>query len=152
MNRSTTPNGFFLITIIISIFILFISCTTPASIKDETSASKKQQPVPIQSKTFESPDWKFAFDEAPVLVYFAPPKYPEAAKKSGREGEVKIKLTVDKEGRVVNVELFESNATEAMDQAALEAAKKCRFKPAKKKGVPVQAHVMVPFHFRLNKK
>ena len=150
MNPSITPNGFFRITIIVSIFMFFMSCTAPAPIKDETSASIQQQADPIEEKTFESPDLQLAFDEAPVIIFFSRPEYPKADRKSGREGEVKVKLTVDKEGRVVEAELFESNATEAMNRSALKAAKNCRFKPAKNKGVPVQAHVMIPFHFRLN--
>ena len=35
-------------------------------------------------------------------------------------------------------------------KAALDAAKKCRFKPAKQRTQPVKAHVVVPFSFRLN--
>ena len=93
MNRSTTPNGFLPLTIIISISMFFVSCTAPASIKDETSLSKKLQPDTVQSKTIEAPDWKLAFDEAPVIAHFARPDYPETAKKAGREGEVKSTLT-----------------------------------------------------------
>ncbi len=37
-----------------------------------------------------------------------------------------------------------------MEKAALEAAKKCRFRPAKQRTVPVKAHVMIPFHFQLH--
>jgi TonB family protein len=150
MNQMTIPHGFFRFTIIVSIFMLCMSCTPPAPIKEEKSVSDRKQTYPIDAKSFMSSDSIPAFDEPPVLLYFARPKYPETAIKMKREGVVKVKLTVDEECRVVKAELFESTATEAMDNAPLEAARQCRFKPAKKDGVPVLTQVMIPFQFSLN--
>ena len=91
-----------------------------------------------------------AFDEPPTLVYFEAPKYPDLAREAGIEGTVRIKVLVGSDGKVMNVQMIDSDVTSEMEKAALRAAKKCRFNPAKQRTRPVKAHVMIPFHFRLN--
>lgn len=90
-----------------------------------------------------------AFDEPPVLTYFEKPKYPDLAKQAGIEGMVAIRVLVSVDGRVIEASVLSSDVTPAMEQAALKAAKKCRFKPAKQRTIPVKAHVMIPFQFDL---
>ena len=91
-----------------------------------------------------------AFDEPPVLVHFESPRYPDLAREAGIEGTVRIKVLVAEDGKVLSVELISSDVTPAMEKAALTAAKRCRFKPAKQRTQPVKAAVMIPFNFRLN--
>ena len=91
-----------------------------------------------------------AFDEPPALIDFVPPSYPSLAKEAGIEGTVSIRVLVNEEGKVIAADVLSSDVTPAMEKAALEAAKRCRFKPAKQRTVPVKAHVMIPFHFQLN--
>lgn len=91
-----------------------------------------------------------AFDQAPTLKYFEAPLYPELAREAGIEGTVRVKVLVGEDGKVMAVSLISSDVTPAMEKAALAAAKKCRFNPAKQRTTPVKAHVMIPFHFRLN--
>ena len=91
-----------------------------------------------------------AFDEPPALIDFVPPDYPPLAKEAGIEGTVAIRVLVNEEGKVTHADVLSSDVTPAMEKAALEAAKRCRFKPAKQRTVPVKAHVMIPFHFQLN--
>jgi protein TonB len=91
-----------------------------------------------------------AFDEPPSLTHFEVPIYPDLAREAGIEGTVRVKVLVAEDGKVINVSLVSSDVTPAMEKAALAAAKKCRFNPAKQRTTPVKAHVMIPFHFRLN--
>lgn len=91
-----------------------------------------------------------AFDEPPTLIYFDPPAYPDLAREAGIEGTVRIKVLVGEDGKVISVSLISSDVTGAMEKAALNAAKRCRFSPAKQRTRPVKAHVMIPFHFRLH--
>lgn len=91
-----------------------------------------------------------AFDQPPTLVHFDRPVYPELAREAGIEGTVRIKVLVGEDGKVVTVALITSDVTPAMEKAALAAAKRCRFNPAKQRTTPVKAHVVIPFHFRLN--
>lgn len=91
-----------------------------------------------------------AFDEPPALLDFSPPKYPPLAREAGIEGTVSIRVLVSEEGKVIAADVLSSDVTPAMNKAALAAAKKCRFSPAKQRTIPVKAHVMIPFHFRLH--
>jgi len=96
-----------------------------------------------------SGDAFLAFDEPPQLIYFEQPNYPALARDAGIEGTVAIKVLVDERGKVVSAEVLQSDVTTAMNNAALEAVRKCRFRPAKQRTIAVKAYVMVPFTFQL---
>jgi len=63
---------------------------------------------------------------------------------------VRFKVLVGEDGKVIRAEVIDSDVTPAMEKAAVEAARRCRFKPAKQRTVPVKAQVMIPFQFKLN--
>ena len=96
-----------------------------------------------------SGDAFLAFDEPPQLTYFEQPIYPPLARDAGIEGTVAIKVLVDEQGKVISAEVLQSDVTSAMERAALDAAKKCKFRPAKQRTIAVKAYVMVPFQFQL---
>lgn len=91
-----------------------------------------------------------AFDEPPVLEYFEAPVYPPLARDAGIEGTVAIRVLVNEHGKVVAADVLNSDVTPAMEKAALAAARKCKFRPAKQRTIPVKAHVMIPFQFQLS--
>jgi len=97
----------------------------------------------------DEPDvWTFeAVQEKPVLLKQALPHYPEIARKVGVEGIVVVKVLIDKKGNVEKAEIFKS--VPALDDAALKAAKKCTFKPAKQRLKPVKVWMKIPYKFKL---
>ncbi len=50
--------------------------------------------------------------------------YPSSAVRQGREGNCLLRMTFDRQGRVVKVELLRSSGTHALDRAALAAVRK----------------------------
>ena len=90
------------------------------------------------------------FDQAPVLVEFVTPEYPLIYREAGVEGTVSVRVLVGTDGRVTDAKVLSSDTAVDLEQAALEAAMKCRFRPAKQGPTPVKAHVMIPFVFRLD--
>lgn len=72
--------------------------------------------------------------------------YPADARAGAREARVVVLATISKEGRVTAVELSESGG-EPFDQAALTAARKWRFVPAKSGGQAIESQVQIPFLF-----
>jgi len=74
----------------------------------------------------------------------------QLAREAGIEGTVAVSVLVSEEGKVLSASVLSSDVTPAMEKAALEAAKKCRFRPAKQRTVAVKAHVMIPFQFQLH--
>jgi TonB family protein len=89
------------------------------------------------------------YSKPPVLVELVKPKYPELAYGSGVEGDVVLLVYVDARGNVRNAVVQASPGLPAMEQAALEAAYKCRFEPAEQQGVPVGVWYSLVMEFRL---
>jgi periplasmic protein TonB len=90
-----------------------------------------------------------AVAHAPVPI--TPPTfdYPPESRRRGEQGTVSLLLRVDTEGRVVGVEVQASSGHPALDQAAQQAARRWRFRPAVRDGRPMEGTVRVPVSFRL---
>jgi len=100
-------------------------------------------PPPEEDEVFEF----FAVSEKPVLIHKEKPIYPDLAKKAGIEGIVVVLVTIGKDGIVEDAKIYKS--LPMLDEAALAAAKKCRFKPAKQRDKFVRVKMTIPFHFKL---
>ena len=83
------------------------------------------------------------------LVYRHKPTYPRLAEQAGIDGKVWVKVLVLKDGSVRNAVVYRTSGNTSLDEAAVEAAKKCRFKPAIQNGRPVATWVAFPFEFEL---
>jgi protein TonB len=84
------------------------------------------------------------------MTYYQEPVYPRLAREAGLEGLVWIKTQVNKYGRVTDALVYKSSGTPALDEAALQAAPKCRFNPALQNGRPVCMWVMYKVVFELD--
>lgn len=85
----------------------------------------------------------------PVLVKSAMPTYPELAKRAGIEGVTSVKMLVDIDGSVMEVEISKSSGNGLLDQAAVHAARQHKFSPAKQRDRLVRVWVSRRFTFRL---
>jgi len=85
----------------------------------------------------------------PVLDFFVKADYPEIARRAGLEGTVLVHVLVGANGRVERAEVY-VGVHPLLDQAALAAARLCRFESGRQRGVPVKAWVAVPYRFRLH--
>lgn len=77
------------------------------------------------------------------------PNYPNASKRMGEEGTVKLRVEVDAQGRAQSVRLEVSSDYPRLDQAALLAVQRWRFVPARRGTQTVAATVIVPVQFHL---
>ena len=77
------------------------------------------------------------------------PNYPEASRRRGEQGVVRVELLVDPNGRVVDVRLLESSGFSALDAEAVQTVRDWRFRPAQRAGVPVAGSITTAVHFRL---
>ncbi|HED09540.1 MAG TPA: energy transducer TonB [Caldithrix abyssi] len=100
-------------------------------------------PPPEEDEVFEF----FAVSEKPKLLHKETPKYPDLARRAGIEGRVTIMVTISKKGDVIDAKVLKS--IPMLDDAALNAAKKCKFKPAKQRDRFVKVKMSIPFDFRL---
>jgi protein TonB len=83
---------------------------------------------------------------APVLVSKIEPEYSEEARKAKYSGSVLLSIVVDENGLPRNIKVVRPLGL-GLDQKAIEAVMKWRFRPGMKGGraVPVQAQVEVSF-------
>lgn len=81
----------------------------------------------------------------------APPTYPGLARKRGQEGTVFLKVLVNKEGRVDELEIETSSGFTLLDRAAVSAVRKWSFEPGRRGEERVPMWVRVPVTFKLNK-
>ncbi len=84
---------------------------------------------------------------APEPIATAKAAYPPEALASGKEGTSVVLVTIDVDGKVTAAEIAESSGDGALDEAALTAANKWRFRPARKDGKAIESQVKIPFHF-----
>ena len=79
------------------------------------------------------------------------PLYPLIAKKSGWEGTVLVRVTVEKNGRASKVDVSRSSGHKVLDDAALKAIRRWTFRPARDGNIPIRSVVVIPLKFSLKK-
>jgi TonB family protein len=85
---------------------------------------------------------------APVPVYRPEPEYSEEARKAKWQGAVLLELVVDANGVPQEIKVVRSLGL-GLDQKAIEAVQKWRFKPGQKDGKPVPVSANIEVNFRL---
>ncbi|QEG38924.1 energy transducer TonB [Roseimaritima ulvae] len=78
-----------------------------------------------------------------------PPQYPASAVRQRLEGTVTLRLRVDLEGKVVEVEILKSSGHQTLDMAAAEAVQQWQGKPAQRFGRSIASEEILPVRFRL---
>ena len=79
------------------------------------------------------------------------PIYPRIAKKSGWEGTVLVRVTVETNGRVSKASVSRSSGHKVLDDAAVKAVKRWSFRPARDGNIPIRSVAVIPIKFSLNK-
>lgn len=87
--------------------------------------------------------------EPPVPVRTVPPTVPAAFKLTGAAGLVTLNFLVDDKGNVQEPTVVKSSHPE-LEEPALVAIKKWRFKPARKEGNAVSVRVTIPIKFEIS--
>ena len=89
-------------------------------------------------------------EPVPLGQAFNPsPVYPELARRRGQEGTVRLLVQVGTDGVVHNLGILHSSGYTLLDEAAVRAVRRWRFKPAFGRGGIVAGEVIVPVEFRL---
>jgi protein TonB len=103
---------------------------------------KALAPAPAQRAAGECVE--AAIKPKPVSV--PQPVYTDAARAANVEGRVRVELTVDESGRVVEVKVLQGLG-HGLDEAALSAARSATFTPALRCGRPVRATFTIAMRF-----
>lgn len=77
--------------------------------------------------------------------------YPMASQRLREQGRVMVLVEINTQGLVDKVSVDTSSGFSRLDEAALTAARKARFKPLMRNGVPYPAKAKIPFDFVLRR-
>ena len=77
------------------------------------------------------------------------PKYPEGARRRGEQGDVVLELAVDARGGVADVKVVGGCGFAELEHAAVSAARRARFRPARRGGASVPSSARLTLTFRL---
>jgi periplasmic protein TonB len=90
---------------------------------------------------------------ASAVQYLEPPvlEYPRLSRRLGETGRVMVRVYIDEAGLPRNVQLSQSSGHLRLDDAAVAAVRKARFKPYTEGGRPTPGWASIPIDFELEK-
>ena len=89
------------------------------------------------------------YDDPPVAMTPIRPQYPEIAQEAGIEGVVVVQAFIDEKGRVKETLILKGVPNTGLDEAAMQAIRNTRFRPAKQREHAVGVWISIPENFRL---
>ncbi len=120
--------------------------------KEATAVSETKDEVDI-NKMLPGPNEFVPVEITAEQVYYHEPNYPRLAQTANMEAVVWVKVLVDKDGKVRDAMILKSSGSRAgFDEAAAQAAYKCRYKPAIQNGRPVAVWVSYKVEFIISDK
>jgi len=93
------------------------------------------------------PFWKVEVKPQPINIPV--PTYPDMARTAGIEGQAVVEALVDIDGSVADARILKPSGNASLDQAAVDAAMRSKFSPAKQRDKAVRVWVSIPFRFTL---
>ncbi len=118
------------------IFLIVVSFAVSSLINNSLLADDEKIP---------SSDKFIAVEVMPEMIEEITPDYPDNLKDI--KGVVYVKAFVNKEGNVLKTELAKSSGIKEFDSSALDAALKCKYKPAIQNGKPIGIWVTYKVEF-----
>ena len=112
----------------------------PGGIVDSSEAREPQSPPPQRVRVSSAVEERLSLKKVP-------PKYPQEAREDRIQGQVLLRVSVDKQGDVASVELISGHPVLA--PAAIEAVRQWKYKPYLLNGQPVGVDTQVTVNFTL---
>ena len=96
------------------------------------------------------PQFKFIpYDDPPRPVTPIKPVYPDIAQEAGIEVQGLVQCFIDEKGKVKETIVVKGIPNTGLNESAVEALRKTRFRPAKQRERPVGVWITIPINFRL---
>ena len=96
------------------------------------------------------PQFKFIpYDDPPRPITPIRPVYPDIAQEAGIEGQVLVQCFIDEKGKVKETIVVKGIPNTGLNESAVAALRKTRFRPAKQRERPVGVWITIPINFKL---
>ena len=89
------------------------------------------------------------YDKAPVPLMPIRPVYPDIAQEAGIEGQVIVQCFIDKQGKVKETIILKGVPRTGLNESAITALRKTRFRPAEQRQKKVGVWITIPINFTL---
>jgi protein TonB len=86
-------------------------------------------------------------DVQPRPLHEIVPAYPPDADRRHLSGQVRVRLRLEADGRISDMEVVSAQPPGLFEQSALDALRSARFAPAQKQGRPVRAQVVIAIEY-----
>jgi TonB family protein len=137
----------------------FGSGTQPLPVQAPVTSPVTAPPPPPSAKAPKDPPYDPAFDAGPVypigagvtaptIIYKTEPSYTNEAREKKLSGNVNLSLIVNAAGQPKEIQVTRTLGM-GLDEKAVEAVSKWRFKPGMKDGVPVRVRVTIFVAFQI---
>ena len=128
--------------------------TAPAEdsqkVQPTAAVAKATRAVMPSTASVAVPPQTVGSDRRPARMHNnRPPRYPDIARQNRWEGTVLLRLSIDAQGRVTNVEVARSSGYPVLDAEAAAAVRIWRGEPAMVDGVAVPSEENLPVRFRM---
>lgn len=131
------------------------SITTPSKEKIDIEHSKYEKnilnPIPqqITSEKTTSDIHEFKINDINAAhIYNFNPQYPAVLKKLKKEGTIILKLLIDENGKLLNIDIIQST-DERFLKSVMDAIKNSQFSPAIINGKPSKSYAILKTSFKL---
>lgn len=137
--------------------------TLPPLVREMPSTPGKNTDALDQDIVTEVPDTDPVTPSVPSIESFSDARadarygdanrvhYPPTAVRKREQGEVQLRVLIGRNGTPLKVELASSSGSRELDRAALKAVLTWRFVAAEHNGASVEAWVIVPINFNLDR-
>jgi TonB family protein len=88
-------------------------------------------------------------DRGPRVLERTQPAYPADALSAHAEGEVRLQIQIDAQGKVSEVRIAANSGSDSLDRAALNAVRNWRYQPGTHDGQPIGGTIVVSVDFRI---
>ncbi len=133
--------------------ILAVAATSNPKTTEPTITNKEVISALTAIETNTKPDTSpvTATRSAPLYSKNPAPDYPANALRNGWEGEVWLRVAVDRSGAVVHVTIEQSSNYRVLDQAAVRTVKHWEFLPARIGDETTEGSVRIPIRFQIKR-
>ncbi len=115
------------------------------------SGTSQAAPAPQAPPADTGPvEARFGEKDGPQIVRADKPEYPFEARRLRKEGRVILEIFLDVDGKLMKVDVKEAT-DQIFVQSAIDAVKKWKFLPAKRKGLAVASRSTLPIRFALER-
>lgn len=113
--------------------------------KSTVPADAESEALPVEASVLpdHEPEYRAVYLDNPQ------PRYPLVARRMGWQGRVVLDVEVLADGTSGAVALKESSGHKILDDSAVRTVQGWRFNPARRSGIPVAKHFLVPIAFTL---